>query len=93
MNEKQAKRLRRAQRAYVIEKLPGLEKVPRALEAGRRLAAMFRKLWSRCDHRARGRAGHGLCRTAPRGHVRALESLLGRHNLGDVVASMIAVPR
>lgn len=54
MNEKQAKRLRRACKAYIREKQPGLEKGPRAEEAADRICAVVRRLWPRLTHRERG---------------------------------------
>lgn len=61
MNEKQSKRLRRAQRAYVVEKRQGMEPGPRASEAAQQIVGIIRTLWARLPgHRARGRVGGRL---------------------------------
>lgn len=78
MNERQAKRLRKAQRAYVLEKKPGLEKGPRAVEAAHRLAGIVRRLWCGFTHKQRGWASRML-RTAA----------TGVYNLGDVVGRLV----
>ena len=58
MNEKQAKRIRRAMRAYVLEERPNMTRGPRAAEAARQLTSILHACWPRLtSHRARGRIG------------------------------------
>lgn len=57
MSERQAKRLRRAQRAYIRTNKTSLDRGPKAHEAADARAAIVRQLWPRLNHRMRGVVG------------------------------------
>lgn len=54
MSERQAKRLRRAQRAYIRANKTSLAKGAPVHEAADARAAIVRQLWPRLNHRMRG---------------------------------------
>lgn len=60
MSERQAKRLRRAQRAYIHHNKPSLAKGVAAYVAAFERGAIVRQLWPRLNHRGRGVVGAQL---------------------------------
>jgi hypothetical protein len=61
MSERQAKRLRRAQRAYIQKHTTSLENGPRASVTAAKLGDMLRDVWPHLvSHRARGRVSAAM---------------------------------
>lgn len=60
MSERQAKRLRRAERAYIRDNIHRLDNGPKAHDAAAYRASMIRAGWPRLSHADRGQISHHL---------------------------------
>lgn len=64
MNQKQAKRLRRAQRQYVKLHKPALDNGPMAAVVAFKAAAVVETVWPNLNHKGRGQLGSLLADAA-----------------------------